>query len=119
MTEKKIIGDAGEEFATMTLADKGYIILYQNYTCRTGEIDVIAKDGDTFVFVEVKTRKSNNYGNPVEFVDYWKQKKIRSAAMHFLRSDMIDARFDIFEIIYEMKNGEFLVVEYNHIENAF
>ena len=71
------------------------------------------------MFVEVKTRKNDLYGNPSEFVDYRKQKKIQSAAMHFLRSDMIDARFDVFEIIYEIKNDDFFVVRYNHIENAF
>ena len=61
MTEKKIIGDAGEEFAESILIDKGYLVLVRNFSCKTGEIDIIAKDGDTFVFVEVKTRKNNLY----------------------------------------------------------
>ena len=61
--DKRYIGDLGEDFAAKTLSDKGYIILSRNYTCRTGEIDIIAKDKDTFVFVEVKTRKNNLYGN--------------------------------------------------------
>lgn len=115
----KYIGDLGEDFAANVLSEKGYIILDRNYSCKTGEIDIIAKDEDTFVFVEVKTRKNNRYGNPSEFVDYYKQKRIMSAALIFLKTDMLDMRFDVFEVFYEMKNEEFYVTGYNHIENAF
>lgn len=117
--DKRYIGDLGEDFAAKTLSDKGYIILSRNYTCRTGEIDIIAKDKNTFVFVEVKTRKNNLYGNPCEFVDYYKQKKIMSAALFYLKTDAVDMRFDVFEVLYEMKSEEFNVKGYNHIENAF
>ena len=117
--EKQIIGDAGEDFAAEILEDRGYIILDRNYLCKSGEIDIIAKDDDTFVFVEVKTRKNSLYGTPAEFVDFRKQRKIRSAALNFLKTDAVNMRFDVFEIIYEIIDNEFSVKDYNIIENAF
>lgn len=117
--DKRYIGDLGEDFAVNTLKDKGYIILSRNYLCKTGEIDIIAKDKETFVFVEVKTRKNNFFGNPSEFVDFRKQKKIVSAALFFLKTDAVDMRFDVFEVLYEMNGENFKVTDYNHIENAF
>ena len=117
--EKQIIGDAGEDFAVDILEEKGYLILDRNYSCKSGEIDIIAKDDDTFVFVEVKTRKNSEYGRPSEFVDFKKQRRIRSSALTFLKTDAVNIRFDIFEIIYEIRNSEFEVLEYNIIENAF
>ncbi len=117
--DKKYIGDMGEDFAADVLKSKGYIILNRNYSCKTGEVDIIAKDGTTFVFVEVKTRKNDLYGNPSEFVDFRKQRKIYSAAMWFLKTDAVDMRFDVFEVLYEIKDEKFTVASYNHIENAF
>lgn len=117
--DKRLIGNAGEDFAADILEKKGYIILERNYFCRSGEIDIIAKDNEGFVFVEVKTRKNTAYGTPGEFVNFRKQQKIRFAALKYLKTDDVNMRFDIFEIIYEIKAGKFCVKEYNIIENAF
>ena len=63
----------------------GYEILERNYRCRAGEIDLIAKDHDFLVFVEVKYRSNRRYGSPCEAVDHRKQKRISNAAAFYLR----------------------------------
>mgnify|MGYP000085479978 CR=1 FL=1 len=94
------IGDKGEELAVKFLKKKGYKIIKRNYRTPTGEIDIIAKDGDKLVFVEVKTRTDSLFGHPVEAVDYRKQRKIKTAALHYLATQKkeMPARFDIISI---------------------
>lgn len=113
------IGTIGEDYAEGVLHDKGYIILDRNYKCKDGEIDIIAKDGDTFVFVEVKTRQNSLYGNPSEAVNYFKQQRIRKSAFWYLKSYDFDMRFDVFEILYKLLEDDIEILEYNHIEDAF
>ncbi|MBQ7976794.1 MAG: YraN family protein [Clostridia bacterium] len=115
MTDKQKIGRLGEDAACEYLRSKGYRVIQKNFLCKTGEIDVICiKDGCT-VFVEVKTRKNSNYGTAAEFVDYRKQQKIKRAAMYYIKNADADMRFDVVEVYHN--NG--VVVEINHIENAF
>jgi putative endonuclease len=110
---KKLLGRAGEKRATEFLRKKGFKILQTNYKTHIGEIDVIAKDGDTIVFVEVKTRISDEYGVPSEAVNVKKQEKYYKVATEYLvREKLMDSpcRFDVIEI----ENGQI-----NHIFNAF
>ena len=94
-------------------------IIKRNYYCRAGEIDIIARDGEYTVFVEVKTRKSVKYGTAAEFVDYRKQERIIKTALYYAASDDIAMRFDIVEVYYHTNGENMQVDRINHIENAF
>ena len=118
MTTKEI-GDFGEEIASRFLEKKGISVLKRNYRCRTGEIDIIARDGDTIVFCEVKTRLSKAYGTPAEFVDFRKRQRITGAALYYLGRDDVDIRFDVIEVMYRAAGDVLAVTEINHIESAF
>lgn len=109
-------GKQGEEIAVKYLMDKGYEILERNWRNRHKEIDIIAKDGNELVVVEVKTRKSNDYGDPDFAVNKQKQRLLISAANSYIYSNNLDldTRFDIISII--IKDGNPVV---DHIEDAF
>ena len=85
------------------LEQEGYEILEYNYRCKTGEIDIIAKEGQTLVFVEVKYRKDDKKGYPAQAVDQRKQQKIRKSAMIYLKKNHLSfeqqMRFDVVEIL--------------------
>ena len=93
--------------------------LERNYRLKFGEIDIIAARDGGLVFVEVKTRKSNLFGEPSEYVDRNKQERVKKAAMVYADVENTDMRFDVIEVFYEEKNGELFLVKVNHIENAF
>jgi putative endonuclease len=113
----KTTGEKGELAAVSFLKEKGYQILEINYRCAIGEIDVIAREKNELVFVEVKTRKSGEMGYPEEAVGVKKQKKMSQLALWYLQNEAIDnanARFDVVAItVYETKN------EIRLIKNAF
>mgnify|MGYP000862664561 FL=1 len=97
----KILGGQGENCAAAYLRKKGYRILEQNYSTRSGEIDIIAENGETLVFVEVKTRSSLRYGTPAEAVNFRKRNKIIQTASWYLRQRHMEyrpCRFDVIEI---------------------
>ena len=77
-------GVAAEELAARFLADRGLAILGRNYRCRLGEIDLIARDGDVLVFVEVRLRSSARFGGAVASITAAKQKKLIAAAGLYL-----------------------------------
>lgn len=76
----KKVGAIGEKIAKEYLQKEGYKILETNFYCRFGEIDIVAKNGDEIVFVEVKTRKQIRYGNGAESVNYYKKNHIYKVA---------------------------------------
>ena len=93
-----ITGRRGEDEAARFLRKKGYRILKRNYSCRFGEIDLVARDGDTVVFVEVKTRRSSSFGPAAEAVDRRKMGRIKKASEFFLKEFNLTehaARFDV------------------------
>ncbi len=99
-------GKEGEELALKFLKRSGYRIVERNYRCRYGEIDIIARDGEVLVFVEVKARTSGAFGLPVESVDARKQRHIINASTEYLaRNGLTDtpARFDVVSV--EMDGG--------------
>ena len=118
MTAKEI-GNFGEDAACSFLEEKNIQIIKRNYHCRAGEIDIIAKDGNCTVFCEVKTRIRTDFGNPCEFVDFRKQEKIIKTALYYTMTDDIEMRFDVIEVYYAVKGDCPVVLEINHIENAF
>lgn len=110
-------GLKGQRIAEDFLLEKGYEIIQRNYRIRSGEIDLIVRDGGYVAFVEVKFRRGVEFGLPAEAVGSAKQKKIKRTALHYIvtnRLDNLDFRFDIVEVAE--KAGEIIV---NHIENAF
>ena len=117
-TEKRKEGDYGEELACRLLQKKGYQLIERNFSCKTGEIDIIASDGKELAFVEVKTRHRTDYGYPCEAVDSRKQSKLVRTAQFYLKThpwlDVMQPRMDIIEII--IKGDDVLA---RHLENAF
>jgi putative endonuclease len=99
MTERRqTIGKAGEEVAVQYLCQHGYRIVERNYRCRFGEIDLIARDGATLAFIEVKTRRSHQYGPPAEAVTREKQRHLINASLVYLmQQKKVDelCRFDV------------------------
>ena len=104
---KKFLGRIGEKQAANHLVKEGYKILEKNYRTHLGEIDIIAEDGDTLVFIEVKTRSGDGYGAPSEAVDKRKQAKYYKVAEEYLirhkRTEDL-CRFDVMEIENERIN---------------
>jgi len=84
MIDSKAVGELGENIAARYLANSGYAILEKNYTCKFGEIDIIAKKGMVIAFVEVKTRTNISCGYPEEAVNKYKIKKIKNTANFFI-----------------------------------
>ncbi len=109
-------GNEGESTAIALLKRKGYEIITRNYRYQKSEIDIIARLGNELVFVEVKSRSTGYYGDPMDAVDRKKEKLIAFAADHFVESQNLDVevRYDVITILSE--NGHEVV---EHIEDAF
>lgn len=110
-------GEKGESQAVRYLKKNGYKILEQNYRTPLGEIDIIAKEKDTIVFVEVKSRKSIRFGSPKWAVTAKKQRKISMVALYYLKTKKqtdAKARFDVVSVISNQDNPQIDV-----IKNAF
>ena len=117
LTRPQKFGYQGESIAERHLKKLGYKILERNYRTKLGEIDIIAKDKKTIVFVEVKTRKSGQFGNPKGAVTPAKQRKISMVALEYLKTmnrHDTKARFDVVAV---MANRDTPQIEI--IKNAF
>src|SRR3989344_4868326 len=79
------VGISGEEFASKLLESEGYKIIERNFSCKLGEIDIIATKDSSLVFVEVKTRRSNKYGKPEEAVTLRKIQKIERCGEFYMK----------------------------------
>ena len=110
---KKLLGKVGEEKAAKYLKKQGVKVIARNYKNAFGEIDIIAKDGEYTVFIEVKTRTGEMFGTPAEAVDFRKRQKYALIAKAYLAAKgLFDTavRFDVIEIENE---------KINHIIDAF
>ena len=118
--DKKLVGRFGEQTAAEFLKKKHYKIIGLNYSCRFGEIDVIAENKNYVVFVEVKLRKSSEFAEAREFVTLGKQEKIIKTASLWLSQNEteLQPRFDVIEI-YASEGAASKNIEINHFENAF
>ena len=111
----KIKGRTGEDLACEYLKKKKFEIIERNFTTNVGEIDIVCANDGYIVFVEVKARRSTDYGAPSEAVNYHKQRKISQVASQYLtkyRKLHYPVRFDVIEVYMDTKT-------INHIENAF
>ena len=119
MNFNKREGNIGENLAVKFLKSKNYKILQTNYSCPLGEIDIVAKDGETIVFVEVKTRASLKYGYPQEAITLQKMAHIKNSALFYLKQHCLlqgtPVRFDCVAIL-TLDGAD---AEINHIENIF
>lgn len=111
-------GPRGESMAADFLQKQGYTIVAKNYRQRMGEIDIVAEEGDCLVFVEVKTRKNDQYGNPFEAVDIRKQRKLSRLALGYISrhgGEDRNARFDVVAVYLDRDSGS----RVEHLKNAF
>ena len=116
---KKSLGRRGEDAATRFLKRLGYRILARGHDSRLGELDIIAVDGRTIVFVEVKTRSSTDAGHPTEAIDATKERRMTQAALAYLKSHGLlahAARFDVVAITWP-ENVRRPTIQ--HFKNAF
>jgi len=112
------MGRRGEDIACDHLTGKGYEIIRRNYRLLRGEIDIIARDGDTLVFVEVKARADKSLGRPEEAVTPAKQRQIRRIALGYVSDNPpgeVDCRFDVIAILFDDEGG----LRLEHFIDAF
>lgn len=120
MGRSKLTGAWGEAVAAEYLRKKRYQIVASGYHSRFGEIDLIVKNRKYLVFVEVKLRKSSNFAQAREFVDFRKQEKLRTTASLYLSENPtnLQPRFDVIEI-YAPEGTLTVSPEIYHMEDAF
>jgi putative endonuclease len=117
MINKREIGSWGEKLAVDYLVQCGYKIIEKNFRCKIGEIDIIARDKEYIVFVEVKYRKDISHGYPREAVNFYKQRTISKVALFYLKKNRLfdhSCRFDVLEILGQNTNLQITL-----IKNAF
>jgi putative endonuclease len=95
----RTLGARGEKLAVQYLQKKGYKVIERNYRCQWGEIDLVARDKGTLIFVEIKSRSSSGFGLPQDAVDRFKQEKLIQVAKAYMAEhhlqETIPARFDV------------------------
>jgi len=118
MSQAHALGKSGEEAAIAYLKKKKFRVLKQGFRFHRGEIDIIAYDKDTLVFIEVKTRQSLAFGLPEESVTPLKQQQIRRLAEAYLAMNSLDhvpCRFDILSLFFRENEG----YDIHHLQDAF
>jgi len=100
MSRSARVGDDKERLARSYLEGQGLRLLAHNYRCRRGEIDLVMRDADTLVFVEVRFRASSAFGTPAESVDVHKQRRLAATAAHYLQRHptALPCRFDVISV---------------------
>ncbi|WP_139492900.1 YraN family protein [Brevibacillus dissolubilis] len=120
MTYSRIaLGQQGEELAAAFITDLGYRIVGRNVRFREGELDLVALDGQTLVFIEVRTRSSTQFGTPLESITRRKQQKLRQLALLFLAEHDGGAYLFRFDVISVQYKGEYTSPEIIHLLYAF
>lgn len=123
MRVKDAVGRFGEQLAADHLERAGLIILDRNWRCREGELDIVARDGDELVFVEVKTRSSPAFGTPAQAVNRAKTARIRRLAVRYLLAKRAEGladfwtamRFDVVAVVRTTPSGPEVV----HLKGVF
>lgn len=112
----KAVGSHGEQIACDHLERKGYEILKRNWHCRYGEMDIIARRGEEILFVEVKTRRTGEYGSPEDALNHLKKRALVRTAVQYLGEDQYDIDWRIDCIAIEMDHLN-RVVRLEHFES--
>lgn len=116
-TARTELGKTGEELACRELERRGYVIVARRYRRRSGELDIVARDGATVVFVEVKTRRGRTFGGGAEAVTGWKRRRMTAMAVDYLARHRLwhcACRFDVVAIQYDAGTPTIEI-----IQNAF
>ena len=119
LDSRKEVGNKGEKLAAKFLKRKGYKIIQRNYKCKLGEIDIIAEQDRTIVFVEVKTRRTQEFGPPQYAITAAKKRQISSVALLYIREKKFveqSCRFDVIGITFPPESRKPRI---EHIQNAF
>ena len=116
MADHNDLGNKGEDLAANFLEQKGYSVLDRNWRWGRYEVDIVAQQKDMLIIAEVKTRQSNYFGEPEEFVSRAQQKRLVESANAYIEKHGLDleVRFDIISIIYNSRQRKV-----HHIEDAF
>jgi putative endonuclease len=104
---RQVLGKSGEDLACAELRRRGYAILERRYRTRFGEIDIVARDGEVTVFVEVKARNGREFGGGAAAVTAWKQRRVSQMAIDYIARHRLHdrpCRFDV--VAVEMTDGE-------------
>jgi putative endonuclease len=122
MRVKDAVGKYGEDLAAGFLADAGLTLVERNWRCSDGEVDIVAREGDTLVFVEVKTRSTTQFGDPAEALTPIKAARIHRLAIRWLAEHRephdrtwVELRFDVVSIIRLAPGGPSI----RHLRAAF
>ncbi len=109
-------GRLAEELASKALIEKGYKILENNFSNRYGEIDIIAKDKEILVFVEVKAKKGAEFGLPEEMINPHKLRKVKNMALIYMKGENLPCRIDVVAVVLSKENN---LVRLTHYENVY
>ena len=109
-------GRLAEEMAGKALIAKGYTILENNFSNRYGEIDIIAKDKDILVFVEVKAKKGADFGLPEEMINPHKLRKVKNMALIYMKGANLPCRIDVVAVVLSHDND---LIRLTHYENVY
>jgi putative endonuclease len=116
---RKAVGDEGERLAVDFLKKKGYRILETNYRCRSGEIDIVARQGEALVFIEVRTKTNVSFGLPEESISFTKRQHLEASAESYLQENSQDPpswRIDLVAVELDADNR---LKRIEQIQNAF
>ena len=123
MTTTREQGEYTESLACRYLESKGFKLIEKNFSCRLGEIDLIMQDNDNLVFVEVRYRRSNNFGSGAESITTSKQSKLIKTASLYLQNydkrNKYPARFDVISITGFIETDNIDKINFDWIKNAF
>jgi putative endonuclease len=119
--DRAVLGRSAEDIAADFLADQGLVVLLRNYRRRSGELDLVAREGDVLVVVEVRTRATDEFGGAAASIDGWKQHKIVRATTQLLqqRRDLaqLRVRFDVI-VVRGVESGQSSVEWLKHAFEA-
>ncbi len=109
-------GRLAENLAIEALKNKGYSILESNFSNRFGEIDIIARDKDILVFVEVKAKKGTDFGSPEEMINHQKLKRVQNMAAVYMKGQLKPCRIDVVAVVLSPSDD---LLRLTHYENVF
>ena len=115
--QRRELGDEAEDATVRFLAAQGYRIRARNFSCRYGELDVVAEKDDTVCFVEVRMRSTAAWGDPSHTVSFGKQRRVVKAALHYMFQHDLSQRMIRFDVVSVVGRGTSARVE--HLPNAF